>query len=77
MDLSEYGHRTVRLCVESKAVGILDGEPTEEFVYWANPRIRAANDVRNRADAEDEIDDLTPEELEVRLEHLKALGYVE
>jgi hypothetical protein len=77
MDLAEYGHRTVRLCVESKAVGGSEGEPTEEFVYWTNPRIRAANDVRNLADPEEEIDDQTPEEREVRLEHLKALGYVE
>jgi hypothetical protein len=65
------------LCVESKAVGGSEGEPTEEFVYWTNPRIRAANDVRNLADPEEEIDDQTPEEREVRLEHLKALGYVE
>ncbi len=74
--LDAYGLQSVRLCVA------IDGsEPGERFAYWEQPLIAAAGDARVRM-GEDEDDeaapaqhDLSPEELEVRRRHLKALGY--
>jgi hypothetical protein len=88
VDLTSFGNRRTRVCLWTEALGSgagpgsgpRSGEATESYAYWTNPRIRAANDVRHLiiAGEEDEAaEDLTAEEQEVRMEHLRALGYVE
>jgi hypothetical protein len=77
VDLSEYGNRVTRICLQAEAPGSAVDRPTEEFVYWTNPRIHAADDARRQEATDQEPGDLTPEEQEVEMEHLRALGYVE
>lgn len=60
-----------------KVLGSAVERPTEEFVYWTNPRIRAADDARSQESIDHEPGDLIPKQEEVEMEHLRALGYVE
>jgi hypothetical protein len=82
--LDAYGVQAVRLCVE------VDGgeagatrQKNGRFAYWEQPLIatpRGAGQGLEEGDGkdgdDDATDDLTPEELEVRRRHLKALGYI-
>jgi hypothetical protein len=78
--LDAYGLRAVELCVEidGGAAGPAKGG---RFAFWEQPFIATALDVARaregpEGDDDDRTHDLTPEELEVRRKHLKALGYI-
>ena len=77
--LAPYGLQSVRLCVEIDG-GAPGPDKRERFAYWEQPQI-AIRGMTGVAEGEDDGDaaapqDLSPEELEVRRRHLKALGYV-
>jgi hypothetical protein len=80
LPLDAYALRAVRLCVEIDGPGSSAG-PKERFAFWEQPRIAVRGQARQgEGDGDDETarapQDLTPEELEVRRQHLKSLGYV-
>lgn len=83
LPLEDHGLETVQLCVEIDG-GASGSGRRERFAYWEQPLIVTPRDLARAAGAEDGDDDgaspppadLTPEELEVRRQHLKALGYV-
>jgi len=77
--LDAYAGQAVELCVE------VDGgkEPTarkaDRFAFWDQPMIVTPLDLARAQEGDDGDDDphgMTPEELEVRRKHLKALGYI-
>jgi hypothetical protein len=85
--LDPYGLQTVQLCIEvdggARSTGRPGKHPGEHrFAYWEQPLIATPRDLARAAEADDDDAaakapaDLTPEELEVRRKHLKALGYV-
>ena len=73
-DLAEHAGEWARLCVETTAEG---GAATEPLAYWLNPAITSAGGAGGDAEDDEAPRGLTPEELEVRREHLEALGYVD
>ena len=78
--LDAYGLRAVELCVEIEG-GTAGGGKSGRFAFWEQPLIATALDVARAregpdGDDDDGAHDLTPEELEVRRKHLKALGYI-
>ena len=75
-DLEPWEYRTVELCVQTKAVGSAVGQPTAELAFWVSPRISSR--VVDAASGEEDLslEGHTPEEAEVRRDHLKAMGYV-
>lgn len=79
LPLGAYGLQTVRLCVEIDGEAPSPAARRERFAYWEQPLIFTPRD-RPRLDEEDGNGDvpgdLSPEELDVRRKHLKALGYV-
>lgn len=77
VDLDAYGGRSTRLCLEVRALGRYRDEPTEAFAFWSIPAIQSAEDPRRDDDEDGVPEDLTAEEREVQLEHLRALGYVD
>jgi len=73
LDLTERALARVEMCVHAER---LDGAGrTEDFAYWTQPLIAAGP--RDDATADAAVDGLTPEEIEARAEHLRALGYVD
>jgi hypothetical protein len=75
IDLSDYAFQWVELCVETRSIGAIPAEPTEPFAFWNGPTI--TSDDTTRSDPIDATaDELTADELDVRQQHLKALGYV-
>jgi len=82
VDLSQYAGHRVRLCVETEEVGAA-GEATEQFAYWSGPEIGVTGRSERRKAEKIAFPvgltpvELTPEELAVQKEHLKALGYVD
>lgn len=82
VDLARWSGQWVELCVavDDPASAAAVGK-RERYAYFAQPTISTGGEP-TPADEEDQADapapaDLTPEELEVRLKHLKALGYVD
>jgi len=81
--LDRFGLQLVRLCVQVDGGEPGTAGPGRRFAYWeqpwvASPRHRARLDLDDGDDGDDDdalTGDLTPEELEVRRKHLKALGY--
>lgn len=78
--LAPYGLQSVRLCVEIDG-GAPNPGKRERFAYWEQPQIAIRGMARTVEGEDDDGDaavpqDLSPEELEVRRRHLKALGYV-
>ncbi|HEX2223911.1 MAG TPA: aryl-sulfate sulfotransferase [Thermoanaerobaculia bacterium] len=78
--LDEHALQAVRICLE-----IDRGKPgpagrQERYAYWDQPVITSARDEATGSEDEgadqDDTAGLTPEELEVRKEHLKSLGYI-
>jgi len=67
--------------LDGPAVGTADRLPeqaTEPFAYWSNPIVTTADTpIAVSTGAETSIEGLTDEEIEVRMEHLRALGYVD
>ncbi len=76
IDLGTFAHRWVKLCVETRGLGGSDPRTAERFAYWHSPAIRAGADLEELP-AGGRFDDLTPEELELRREHIKTLGYAQ
>jgi len=79
--LDRYALQAVRLCVEISGGSASSGGRGEHFAFWEQPLIATAADLARANGGEDDDDvraaqDLTPEELEVRRKHLKALGYI-
>jgi arylsulfotransferase ASST len=83
--LERYGLQAVELCVEIDGGAPRPGRRRDRFAYWEQPYIVTARDVSRAAraaqgegddDAVRAPGDLTPEEQEVRRQHLKALGYI-
>ncbi len=83
--LEAYGLQDVRLCVAVDGGASRQTGKRERFAYWGQPFIATPRDLARTAQgaaADDDAatdqppGDLTPEELEARRKHLKALGYV-
>jgi hypothetical protein len=78
--LDAYGLQAVELCVEIDGGALTPGRPRDRFAYWEQPYIDIAGGPHLAGDGDDDATrapgDLTPEELEVRRKHLKALGYI-
>jgi hypothetical protein len=74
--LDAYGPQPVRLCVEIDGSASGQDSKRERFAYWEQPLITSAQDVIRAGEDDGDTGDLTPEELEVRRKHLKALGYI-
>ncbi|HEX7184526.1 MAG TPA: arylsulfotransferase family protein [Thermoanaerobaculia bacterium] len=81
--LGAYGFQTVRLCVEIDGGTPGPARQRERFAYWEQPLISTPRDAARLSGEDGDGDspgpvpgDLSPEELEVRRKHLKALGYV-
>ena len=87
VDLRPYTHQRVSLCAHTEALGGGIPSQTEKFAFWEAPRVARwprldLSGVEAEAMLEDReqqkyLEDLTQEEQEVRMEHLKALGYVD
>jgi hypothetical protein len=84
LPLDRFGLQPVRFCVQVDDGMTAAATPRQRFAYWeqpwiASPRQRARMDLDDDGDDVDDdgapTGDLTPEELEVRRKHLKALGY--
>lgn len=81
VDLRPYRHQWISLCTHTDVVG--EGLPskTRKFAFWQTPRVlpqgAAAEPLYEDRELEQPLADFTKEELEVRQEHLKALGYVD
>jgi hypothetical protein len=84
LPLDRFGLQPVRFCVQVDDGTTAAATPRQRFAYWeqpwiASPRQRARMDLDDDGDDVDDdgapTGDLTPEELEVRRKHLKALGY--
>ncbi len=75
-DLAPYANQWLRLCVETARPGTPE-TATESFAYWVNPEISPAGGLDGEEPPAETPNGLTPEELEVRKEHLEALGYVD
>ena len=66
----------VDLCVKTENL-TTPGAPTEEFAWWSSVSVRPGQ-TPALWESETAIgDDLTPEEREAQIKHLKALGYVD
>jgi hypothetical protein len=86
--LDGLDYKWLKLCVETSEEGAAKETPTEEFAFWNGPRITSGDTVELTSTDDSTADDLTgnltgdltgdltDEELEVRLQHLEALGYV-
>jgi hypothetical protein len=86
--LDAYGLQAVELCVEIDGGAPTPENRRQRFAYWEQPWIDVANGASGHAarqgggDGDDDATrapvpgDLTPEELEVRRQHLKSLGYI-
>ena len=75
-DLAPWEYRKVELCVETVALGSAAGQATGDLAFWASPAIASRAVVATAAEGDAELEGLTPEEVEVRRDHLKAMGYV-
>jgi len=76
LDLAPYGLRSVNLCVEVVATTPEPEEDLGDCVFWQEPRVLPAGGALATPEADD-LGELNQEELEARLEHLRALGYVD
>jgi len=80
LPLEAYGLQDVQLCVEIDGGAPSGAGKRDRFAYWGQPFIGTARDLARAGQGGDGDDmapaDLTPEELEARRKHLKALGYV-
>ncbi len=81
LSLAEHAFRTVELCVGIEGPPAAGGGAGERWAFWEQPLVTGPRD-RERAAAAGEDEegdggpgDLTPEELEVRRQHLRSLGY--
>ena len=75
-DLAPWEYRKVELCVETVALGSAAGQATGDLAFWASPAIASRVMVATSAEGDAGLEGLTPEEVEARLEHLRAMGYV-
>jgi hypothetical protein len=77
LPLDAYGRKVVELCVEIDG-GAPKPAKRDRFAYWEQPFIDTADHAARRGDGDDDATpkDLTAEELEVRRQHLKSLGYI-
>ena len=76
VDLDRFAFQRVELCVVTEEADDPEA-PTEGLAYWHNPVISPGVDLGARgAQGQAPPADLSPEELDVRREHLRALGYV-
>lgn len=76
--LGEFALKRVQLCLRAEEVGGGDRQASEVFVLWRNPVIIPRGSARLRKEKTGDLSlELTDEELEVRKEHLKSLGYVD
>ena len=66
VELASFAHQPADLCLEAT-----------DFGLWRNPVISTPQDTKNNIDDDDLLGGLTDEELEVRREHLEALGYID
>lgn len=75
--LGQWSHRWVEACVETEMIGAAKDIATEEIAYWESPWF-ASDGIVPTPPPDDALSpgDLTPEELEVRKQHLETLGYV-
>ena len=74
IELDPYAFQWASLCVEATDVGAEVPAPTE-LAYWVEPEIVPADSPHPVAATADR--ELSAEEVQVQLEHLKALGYLE
>ena len=75
LSLKDHSYSKVTLCLGIE----VSGESLERagpLAFWAGPHVRSAA-VAELPDAEESGVALSPEELEVRRQHLEALGYVD
>lgn len=73
--LGRFSHRRVELCVNAEEIAPTPGRETEDRVFWTSPIISSERDrLLAAGDAPDT--DLTPEEGEANLRHLRTMGYV-
>ena len=73
--LSELAYQWIELCVETRELGASAEEPTEPFAFWNGPTITSGDTTPREPETDLTTDELTVDELEVRRQHLKALGY--
>lgn len=73
VDLSDWAYRRQELCLRLSEEGLEDGQVG--LAAWGAPLLSSGRD-RALRELEREAEQLTPEELEVRREHLRAMGYV-
>ncbi|MEA2693391.1 MAG: hypothetical protein QOJ16_2778 [Acidobacteriota bacterium] len=82
--LAPYSLQAVELCVEIDGGAPAPASRRERFAYWEQPEIDTAGHPGRKAGGDGDDDatrapdpvDLTAEELEVRRQHLKSLGYI-
>ncbi len=73
LGLEALADRWVEMCVELTETGLTADIEPGSLAFWASPRISAGLEP---PEDEEIPKDLTAEELEVRREHLRAMGYV-
>ena len=81
VDLRSYTHQWVSLCTDAEAIGEGVPEKTRKFAFWEHLRVIIRGGDEAESQPEDtpleDLEGFTDEELEVRKQHLKALGYVD
>ncbi len=75
LGLAALAFHLVELCVELTEEGLEGRAKPGTLAHWGSPSLAAGREP-DEADGDETPEDLTPEELEVRLEHLRAMGYV-
>lgn len=76
--LDAFAFEWIDLCLSIEAAGsepAADAEKARHYAFWTNPAIVRRGPVDTTAI--DAPDALTPEEIDVQRQHLKALGYVD
>ena len=76
--LDELAFQRVELCLQEPEILSAARQVASTHAYWGGPRITGSTDrAIRRSQREVGRDELTPEEIEVRQEHLKTLGYID
>ena len=66
----------MELCFEIESPNPPPEDGSRDYLYWQNPRVVQAGAEAVLASSDD-LEDLTPAELEARRDHLRALGYID
>ena len=77
-NLEDAAYRRVELCLQEPLVVSKGRQISISHAYWGNPEITGSADRSvKRWSQESPQESLTPEEIEVRREHLETLGYID